>query len=88
MFDVACYKVRRVNKKLFEDSHAKIYMPVNLAGGETLTLACAIGLVFLLLTKIANYRMVVGCLLGMIIFSSFLNWVGSDTNPMFSMPWY
>ena len=21
-------------------------------------------------------------------FSSFLNWVGSDTNPMFSMPWY
>ncbi len=56
--------------------------------GETSTLACAIGLVFLLLTKIANYRMVVGCLLGMIIFSSFLNWVGSDTNPMFSMPWY
>ena len=56
--------------------------------GETSTLACAIGLVFLLLTKIANYRMVVGCLFGMIIFSSFLNWVGSDTNPMFSMPWY
>ena len=56
--------------------------------GETSTLACAIGLVFLLLTKIANYRMVIGCLLGMIIFSSFLNWVGSDTNPMFSMPWY
>ena len=56
--------------------------------GETSTLACALGLVFLLLTKIANYRMVVGCLLGMIIFSSFLNWVGSDTNPMFSMPWY
>ncbi len=56
--------------------------------GETSTLACAIGLIFLLLTKIANYRMVVGCLFGMIIFSSFLNWVGSDTNPMFSMPWY
>ncbi len=56
--------------------------------GETSTLACAIGLVFLLLTKIANYRMVVGCLAGMIVFSSFLNWIGSDTNPMFSMPWY
>ena len=56
--------------------------------GETSTLACAIGLVFLLLTKIANYRMVVGCLAGMIVFSSFLNWFGSDTNPMFSMPWY
>ena len=56
--------------------------------GETSTLACAIGLCFLLLTKIANYRMVIGCLIGMIVFSSFLNWIGSDTNPMFSMPWY
>jgi len=56
--------------------------------GETSTLACAIGLCFLLLTKIANYRMIVGCLFGMVAFSSFLNWIGSDTNPMFSMPWY
>ena len=56
--------------------------------GETSTLAIAIGLCFLLLTKIANYRMIVGCLFGMIAFSSFLNWIGSDTNPMFSMPWY
>ena len=56
--------------------------------GETSTLAIGMGLVFLLMTKIANYRMIVGCLLGMIVFSSFLNWVGSDTNPMFSMPWY
>ena len=56
--------------------------------GETSTLAIGMGLVFLLMTKIANYRMIVGCLLGMIIFSSFLNWVGSDTNPMFGMPWY
>ena len=56
--------------------------------GETSTLACAIGLCFLLITKIANYRMIVGCLVGMIIFSSMLNLIGSDTNPMFSMPWY
>ncbi len=56
--------------------------------GETSTLACAIGLVFLLATKIANYRMVVGCLAGMIGFSLLLNWIGSDTNPMFAMPWY
>ena len=56
--------------------------------GETSTLAIGMGLVFLLMTKIANFRMIVGCLLGMIVFSSFLNWIGSDTNPMFSMPWY
>ncbi|MDE4132461.1 NADH:ubiquinone reductase (Na(+)-transporting) subunit B [Phaeobacter sp. QD34_3] len=56
--------------------------------GETSTLACLIGLVFLLATKIANYRMVVGCLAGMIGFSLLLNWIGSDSNPMFAMPWY
>ncbi|MEL7115624.1 MAG: RnfABCDGE type electron transport complex subunit D, partial [Pseudomonadota bacterium] len=39
-------------------------------------------------TKIANWRMVAGCLGGMIVFSTFLNLIGSDTNPMFAMPWY
>ena len=56
--------------------------------GETSTLACFVGLAFLMITKIANYRMVVGCLGGMIGFSLLLNWIGSDTNPMFAMPWY
>ncbi|MEP2639983.1 NADH:ubiquinone reductase (Na(+)-transporting) subunit B [Roseobacter sp.] len=56
--------------------------------GETSTLAALLGLAFLLATKIANYRMVLGCLGGMIGFSLLLNWIGSDTNPMFAMPWY
>ncbi|WP_417674508.1 NADH:ubiquinone reductase (Na(+)-transporting) subunit B [Roseibium sp.] len=56
--------------------------------GETSTLACLIGLAFLLITKIANWRLVVGCLVGMIGFSTLLNVIGSDTNPMFAMPWY
>ncbi|MBO6509006.1 NADH:ubiquinone reductase (Na(+)-transporting) subunit B [Roseibium sp.] len=56
--------------------------------GETSTLACLIGLVFLLVTKIANWRLVVGCLAGMIGFSLLLNVIGSNTNPMFAMPWY
>ncbi|MEM9050080.1 MAG: NADH:ubiquinone reductase (Na(+)-transporting) subunit B [Pseudomonadota bacterium] len=56
--------------------------------GETSTLACFLGLAFLLATKIANYRMVVGCLGGMIGFTALLNWIGSDSNPMFAMPWY
>ena len=56
--------------------------------GETSTLACLIGLAFLLVTKIANWRLVVGCLGGMIAFSTLLNLIGSDTNPMFAMPWY
>ena len=56
--------------------------------GETSTIACLIGLCFLLITKIANWRLVVGCLAGMIGFSLLLNTIGSDTNPMFAMPWY
>ncbi|UYP69751.1 NADH:ubiquinone reductase (Na(+)-transporting) subunit B [Thalassobacter stenotrophicus] len=56
--------------------------------GETSTLACFIGLAFLLTTRIANWRMIAGCLGGMIAFSTLLNLIGSDTNPMFAMPWY
>ncbi|MEY8842361.1 NADH:ubiquinone reductase (Na(+)-transporting) subunit B [Cribrihabitans sp. XS_ASV171] len=56
--------------------------------GETSALAAMIGLAFLLLTKIANWRLVVGCLAGTIGFSLLLNVIGSDTNPMFAMPWY
>jgi len=56
--------------------------------GETSTLAALIGLSFLLVTRIANWRLIVGCLGGMIAFSTLLNWIGSDTNPMFAMPWY
>ncbi|MEO0975332.1 MAG: NADH:ubiquinone reductase (Na(+)-transporting) subunit B, partial [Pseudomonadota bacterium] len=56
--------------------------------GETSTLACLLGLAFLLATKIANWRLIVGCLGGMIGFSTLLNLIGSDTNPMFAMPWY
>ncbi|MCA0938284.1 NADH:ubiquinone reductase (Na(+)-transporting) subunit B [Yangia mangrovi] len=56
--------------------------------GETSTIACLLGLAFLLATKIANWRLIVGCLAGMIGFSALLNVIGSDTNPMFAMPWY
>ena len=56
--------------------------------GETSALACFIGLGFLLFTKIANWRLVIGCLAGMIGFSLLLNTIGSTTNPMFAMPWH
>jgi Na+-transporting NADH:ubiquinone oxidoreductase subunit B len=56
--------------------------------GETSALACLIGLAFLIFTKIANWRLIVGCLGGMIGFSLLLNVIGSDSNPMFAMPWY
>ncbi|EEA92175.1 NADH:ubiquinone reductase (Na(+)-transporting) subunit B [Pseudovibrio sp. JE062] len=56
--------------------------------GETSTIAIALGGVFLVTTGIANYRLILGCLGGMIGFSLLLNLIGSESNPMFAMPWY
>ena len=55
---------------------------------KLLRLPVWIGLAFLLMTKIANYRLIVGCLAGTIGLTLLLNLIGSDTNPMFAMPWY
>lgn len=56
--------------------------------GETSTLACLIGAAFLIYTRIANYRIMAGVLVGMIATSTLLNIIGSDSNAMFSMPFY
>lgn len=56
--------------------------------GETSTLAILIGLAVLLWTKIASWRIVLGVFLGMVATSALFNLIGSDTNPMFAMPWY
>lgn len=56
--------------------------------GETSTLAIFIGGAFLLLTKIASWRIVSGVMLGMIAMSYLFNAIGSDSNSMFSMPWH
>lgn len=56
--------------------------------GETSTLAIFIGGAVLLLTRIAAWRIVAGVMLGMVAFSTLFNFIGSDTNPLFAMPWY
>lgn len=56
--------------------------------GETSTLACLIGAAFLIYTRIASWRIISGVFLGMVATSSLLNFIGSDSNPMFMMPWY
>ncbi|ORU90434.1 MAG: NADH:ubiquinone reductase (Na(+)-transporting) subunit B [Cycloclasticus sp. symbiont of Poecilosclerida sp. M] len=56
--------------------------------GETSTLACLIGACFLLYTRIASFRIMLGVLTGMIVSSTLFNLIGSETNPMFAMPWY
>ncbi len=56
--------------------------------GEVSTLAILIGAAVLLWTKIANWRIMLGVFLGMVITSTLFNLIGSETNPMFAMPWY
>ncbi|MED5500129.1 MAG: NADH:ubiquinone reductase (Na(+)-transporting) subunit B, partial [Pseudomonadota bacterium] len=56
--------------------------------GETSTLAILIGAAILLLTRIASWRIMAGVMIGMILTASLFNAIGSDSNPMFAMPWY
>jgi len=56
--------------------------------GETSTLAILIGAAFLLYTRVASYRIIGGVFIGMVLTSLLFNIIGSDTNPMFAIPWY
>jgi len=56
--------------------------------GEVSTLAALLGGVVLVFTKVASLRIILGVFLGMFLTSGMFNLIGSDTNPMFSMPWY
>lgn len=56
--------------------------------GETSTLACLIGGAFLVMTRIASWRIIAGVFLGMFATATLFNWIGSEHNPMFAMPWY
>lgn len=56
--------------------------------GETNTFLILLFGSILLFMRIASWRIVAGVMLGMVAFSSLLNWVGSETNPMFAVPWY
>ncbi|WP_075179040.1 NADH:ubiquinone reductase (Na(+)-transporting) subunit B [Neptunomonas phycophila] len=56
--------------------------------GETSTLAILLGGGALLLTRIAAWRIVAGVLAGMVGMSLLLNMIGSETNPMFGIPFW
>ena len=56
--------------------------------GETSTLFILLGLVVLLYTRVASWRIIGGVLLGTLLTSLLFNLIGSDTNPMFSLPFH
>lgn len=56
--------------------------------GETSTLAILIGGGVMMIMGIASFRIIAGVMIGMVLTTLLFNAVGSDTNPMFAMPWY
>jgi Na+-transporting NADH:ubiquinone oxidoreductase subunit B len=56
--------------------------------GEVSTLAIFAGGAVLLWTRIAAWRIVAGVMMGMVAMSLLLNLIGSDTNPLFALPFY
>lgn len=54
--------------------------------GETSTLACLLGAAFLIYTRIASWRIMVGVFLGMFLTSGAFNFIGGD--PLYAIPWY
>ena len=56
--------------------------------GETSTLACLLGAAFLIYTRVASWRIIAGVFLGMVVTSLLFNMIGSQTNPMYAMPWH
>ncbi len=56
--------------------------------GETSALACLVGAVLLLATRIASWRIMAGVALGTIAMAALFNAIGSATNPFFGMPFW
>ncbi len=56
--------------------------------GEVSTLAILIGGAIIIFTRIASWRIMAGVMIGMAATATLFNVIGSDTNPMFSMPWH
>lgn len=56
--------------------------------GETSTLMILVGAAILLWTGIASWRIMLGVTLGTLAMGLLFNTVGSDSNPMFNLPFY
>jgi Na+-transporting NADH:ubiquinone oxidoreductase subunit B len=54
--------------------------------GEVSAVAAALGAVFLIVTGIASWRIMAGCVAGLLVTAAILNGIGSDTNAMMSLP--
>ena len=56
--------------------------------GESSAFACLLGAFVLIVTGIGSWRTMGGIVVGTILISLLFNLGGSETNPMFAVPWY
>ena len=56
--------------------------------GETSALACLLGAGFLILTQVGSWRSMAGVTLGTFAMAALLNSAGSESNPMFGVPFH
>jgi Na+-transporting NADH:ubiquinone oxidoreductase subunit B len=56
--------------------------------GETSALLCIVAAVFLVIIKVGSWKTMAGVALGTTAMAMLLNAVGSETNPMFEIPFY
>jgi Na+-transporting NADH:ubiquinone oxidoreductase subunit B len=56
--------------------------------GETSALACLVGAVVLLVTRVGSWRIMGSVTVGTIVAAVMLNLIGSDTNPLFDVPFW
>ncbi|MBV1859492.1 MAG: NADH:ubiquinone reductase (Na(+)-transporting) subunit B [Nannocystaceae bacterium] len=56
--------------------------------GETSALCALLGAGILIFTQIGSWRTMLGVFVGTVAMAGLLNWVGSETNPMFEIPWH
>lgn len=56
--------------------------------GETSMLCCLFGAAVLIITRVGSWRTMFGVTLGTFLMAALLNAVGSETNPMFAVPFH
>lgn len=56
--------------------------------GEVSTLALILGGLMIVYMGIASWRIIAAVMIGMVATATLFNLVGSDTNPLFAMPWH
>ncbi len=56
--------------------------------GEVSALACLFGALVLIITRVGAWQTMLGVVVGTSLMAYTLNAIGSETNPMFAMPWF